>query len=411
MTDYLFTSESVTEGHPDKVCDRIADSILDDIIANDPQARVACEVCANTGLVFIFGEITTEHYCRMADIARETIRGIGYTSAGASATGFSAESCAVILSVDEQSPDIWGGVSRSIEARAGSDDPLDARGAGDQGLMFGYACTESERLAPGTYMPLPLSLAHRLAQQLTAARKSGLIPQLRPDGKTQVSVRYSSGQPVEVATVLLSTQHGEEMQQTALRAALYEHVLRPAVPEEVCPGGTLDGVEFLSNPSGYFVKGGPEADSGLTGRKVIVDTYGGTARHGGGSFSGKDPTKVDRSAAYYARYAAKQLVAAGAAQRLELQVSYAIGRAQPTSLHVETFGTGRVDDARILALLRNGGLFDFRPQAIIEALSLLDSAQVRYADVAAYGHFGRSDLDLPWERLDKVDAVQQALGL
>jgi S-adenosylmethionine synthetase len=411
MSDFLFTSESVTEGHPDKVCDRIADRILDDIIANDPHARVACEVCANTGLVFIFGEITTEHYCNMAEIARDTVREIGYTSAGTSATGFSAESCAVIVSVDEQSADIWDGVSHSIESRAGSDDPLDQRGAGDQGLMFGYACTESEWLSPGTFMPLPISLAHSLARQLSSVRKSQMLPELRPDGKTQVTIHYQNHRPVEVATVLVSSQHAEDAQQAALHAQLFEHVLRPVLPAKLCPGSSLEKVEFLCNPSGHFVKGGPEADSGLTGRKVIVDTYGGSARHGGGSFSGKDPSKVDRSAAYYARYVTKQLVAAGAAQRLELQVSYAIGRAQPTSLHVETFGTGQVDDSRILALLRDGELFDFRPLAIVQELGLLDHKRVRYAEVAAYGHFGRPDLNLPWEQLDKVDAVQQALGL
>jgi S-adenosylmethionine synthetase len=411
MSDYLFTSESVTEGHPDKVCDRIADRILDDILANDQRARVACEVAANTGLVFVFGEITTEHYCNMAGIARETVREIGYTSAGASATGFSAESCAVVVSVDEQSPDIWGGVSHSLEERAGSTDPLDARGAGDQGLMFGYACTESERVAPGTFMPLPITLAHGLARRLSEARKSGLVPELRPDGKTQVTLRYSRGVPVAVDTVLISTQHSEDADNDRLRVALRDHVLLPVVPAELCPEGRHDALEFLTNPSGKFVKGGPEADSGLTGRKLIVDTYGGAARHGGGSFSGKDPSKVDRSANYYARYVAKQLVAAGVADRLELQVSYAIGRARPTSLHVETFGTGRVDDARLLALLRDGGLFDFRPQAIVDALGLLDATQVRYADVAAYGHFGRADLGLPWERLDKVEDVKQALGI
>jgi S-adenosylmethionine synthetase len=411
MSDYLFTSESVTEGHPDKVCDRIADRILDDILAHDPQARVACEVAANTGLVFIFGEISTHHYCRMADIARRTVLDTGYTAHGDGATGFTAESCAVLVSVDEQSPDIWQGVSHSIERRGGSDDPLDARGAGDQGLMFGYACTESERVAPGTFMPLPIQLAHGLAQRLAEVRKSGLVPELRPDGKTQVTVRYADGQPQEVATVLISTQHAADADQVLLEAALDEHVLRAVIPEELCQARDHSRVHFLCNPSGKFVKGGPEADSGLTGRKLIVDTYGGAARHGGGSFSGKDPSKVDRSANYYARYVAKQLVAAGAAERLELQVSYAIGRARPTSLHVETFGTGRLEEAQLQRLLFDGGLFDFRPQAIIDALGLLDARQVRYAEVAVYGHFGRADLDLPWERLDKVDAVKQALGL
>jgi S-adenosylmethionine synthetase len=410
MSDYLFTSESVTEGHPDKVCDRIADSILDDILAHNPAARVACEVAAHTGLVLVFGEISTDHYCRVADIARETVLRIGYTREGADVTGFAAESCSVLISLNEQSPDIAAGVNASVEARSGSGDALDQRGAGDQGLMFGYATRESEPAFPGTYMPLPILLAHRLAQRLAEVRRSGGASGLRPDGKTQVSLRYRDGKPHAVETVLISTQHMPGLDQAQLKRELLEQVVAPVIPATLCPGGA-GMLEFLCNPAGPFIHGGPEADSGLTGRKLIVDTYGGAARHGGGSFSGKDPTKVDRSANYYARYAAKNLVAAGAAERLELQVSYAIGRARPVSLAVETFGTGTVDDARLEAMLWDSGVFDFRPQAIIDNLGLTDQARVRYADVSCYGHFGRTDLDLPWEKLDKVEAVQGELGL
>jgi S-adenosylmethionine synthetase len=404
MREYLLTSESVTEGHPDKVCDQIADAVLDDILAHDRGARVACEVIANTGLVLVFGEITTVHYCDVAGIARRTLRRIGYDDH----CGFSAQSCAVLVSIDEQCPDIAQGVNLSVEARQGSDDPLDARGAGDQGMMFGYACTESERAVPGAYLPLPIVFAHGLARRLAEVRRSGELPGLRPDGKTQVTVRYAGNAPRQVETVLISTQHAEQATQAALHDGLRELVLKRVVPAELCPGGDYAKLEFMTNPTGKFVKGGPEADSGLSGRKVVVDTYGGLARHGGGSFSGKDPSKVDRSATYYARYVAKNLVAAGAAVRLELQLSYAIGRARPTSLTAETFGTGRVDEERIERLLRESGLFDFRPLAIIESLGLLG---VRYEPIAAYGHFGRTDLDLPWERLNKVDAVKEALAL
>ena len=404
MREYIFTSESVTEGHPDKVCDRIADAVLDDILANDPQARVACEVAANTGLIFVFGEITTTHYSEIPDIARRTLAAIGYDGG----CGFSAESCAVITSIKEQSSDIAGGVFTSLEQRSGDASALDNLGAGDQGLMFGFACSESERLVAGSYMPLPVFVAHGLARRLAELRHSGQLPQLRPDGKTQVGVQYRGFTPLAVSSVLISTQHMAEQSPQGLRDDLYEQVLQPLLPPELCPGGKLEQVEFLSNPSGRFVKGGPEADSGLTGRKIIVDTYGGAARHGGGSFSGKDPTKVDRSASYYARYVAKNLVAAGAAERLELQVSYAIGRARPTSLALDSFGTARVDEQRLLQLLGSGELFDFRPRAIIGSLGL---TAVRYEPVSAYGHFGRVDLDLPWERLDKVDAVRQALGI
>lgn len=404
MSSYQFTSESVTEGHPDKVCDKIADSILDDIIGHDPQSRVACEVIATTGMVLVMGEITTDHYCNVAGVTRETLRRIGYDSA----QGFSSSSCAVLVSIDEQSPDIWQGVGQSVEAREGSDDPLDACGAGDQGVMFGFACRESEVVAPGSYMPLPIHLAHQLARLMAEARHSERLPMLMPDGKTQVTVGYEGFEPREVKTALISTQHVPDVGVPRLRRDLYEHILLAAVPRELCPAGDHRNIEFLVNPTGKFVIGGPEADSGLTGRKVIVDTYGGAARHGGGAYSGKDPTKVDRSASYYARYAAKNLVAAGAAERLELQVSYAIARARPVSLAVDTFGTGKVDEEQLFALLNSRELFDFRPLAIINELDLLRPI---YEQTAAYGHFGRVDLDLPWERLDKVDAIQQALGL
>jgi S-adenosylmethionine synthetase len=401
MREHLFTSESVTEGHPDKVCDQIADAVLDDILAHDPTARVACEVAANTGMVLVFGEISTRHYCDIPGIARKTIKRIGYDTCG-----FAADTCAVLSSIDEQSPDICQGVSLSLEARAGSDDPLDARGAGDQGLMFGFACAESEPYFPGTFMPLPAMLAHRLAQELAAARREHRIPGLGPDGKTQVTMRYGGFEPLGVTTVLISTQHLASVTQEALRAGLYEHVLRPIIPSRLCPGQDHAQLEFLTNPTGSFVKGGPEADSGLTGRKIIIDTYGGMALHGGGSFSGKDPSKVDRSASYYARYVAKNLVAAGVAERVELQVSYAIGRARPLSLYLNAFGMSSIPEERVEQMLLESGLFDFRPQAILNELNLLHT---KYEPVAAYGHFGRSDLDLPWERLDKVDAIRQEL--
>jgi len=403
MRDYTFTSESVTEGHPDKVCDRIADSVLDDILANDPAGRVACEVVANTGMIMVMGEITTEHYCDIPKIARGCLDSIGYNSS----MGFSADSCAVLVSIDEQSPDIAHGVDASVEIRDfGSTDPLDAKGAGDQGIMFGFACTETEPYYPGAFMPLPIFLSHRLAQRLAEVRKTGLVKGLRPDGKTQVTAAYRNGSPQFVQTVLISTQHVEELGRKDLEPLLKEYVLDVVLPTELLPAG--GSLEFLVNPSGKFVKGGPEADSGLSGRKLIVDTYGGSARHGGGSFSGKDPSKVDRCAAYYSRYAAKNLVAAGVADKLELQVSYAIGRAKPMGLYIDTFGTANVDETRLQAFMESGELFDFRPLAMIEELALRSPG---YAPVAAYGHFGRTDLDLTWERLDKVDSVKQALGL
>ena len=403
MRHFTFSSESVTEGHPDKICDQISDAVLDDLLSHDPASRVACEVMANTGLIAVFGEVTTKHYSNIPKIVRQTLDNIGYNHCG----GFTADSCAVLVSLDEQSPDIAGGVNTSLEARAGSDDPLDLRGAGDQGMMFGFACTESEVLEPNTFMPLPIHLAHLLARRLAEVRKQGLVEGLEPDGKTQVTLAYEDWKPTQVQTLLISTQHQAETTREQIEAGLFEHVVKPLVPAKLAPGGSLEGIEFIVNPAGDFIKGGPEADSGLTGRKIIVDTYGGMSRHGGGAFSGKDPSKVDRAAAYYTRYVAKNLVAAGVAERIELQVSYAIGRAKPLGLMVECFGTENISEEKLMALLNSGELFDFRPQAIIEALSLLTT---KYLPLAAYGHFGRADLDLPWERLDKVDAVKQALG-
>jgi S-adenosylmethionine synthetase len=403
MREYLFTSESVTEGHPDKVCDQIADAVVDDILAADPAARIACEVIANGSLVFVFGEITTQHTPDYDSLARETIRRIGYTDGS-----FSADGASVLLGIKQQSPNIAAAVAQSLEARSGSSDALDAAGAGDQGMMFGFACTESEPYAEGTFMPLPMHLAHRLARRLAEVRKAGVMPLLCPDGKTQVTLQYNGFTPQAVHTVLISTQHVPGADQQQLRSALLEHVIAQVIPGELCPGGDPGALNFLSNPSGRFEMGGPQADSGLTGRKLIADTYGGAARHGGGALSGKDPSKVDRSASYYARYAAKNLVAAGVAERLELQVSYAIGRARPVSIHVDTFDTGRVDEATIERMLLAGDIFDFRPGAIIRNLGLLSA---RYLPLAAYGSFGRTDVPAPWENLDKVDAVQQALGV
>jgi S-adenosylmethionine synthetase len=396
---HLFTSESVTEGHPDKICDQISDAILDSILAKDPMARVACETSVTTGLVLVAGEITTECYVDIPRIVRETIRGIGYTRAK---FGFDADTCAVLVSLDEQSPDIAAAVDRSFELRSSglSEAELNAKideiGAGDQGLMFGYATNETPEL-----MPLPIMLSHRLARRQSEVRKSGLLPYLRPDAKTQVTVEYEGDRPVRIDTVVISTQHGEEISQEQMAKDLKEHVLDPVLPKEL-----LVDTRFFINPSGRFVIGGPQGDAGLTGRKIIVDTYGGYARHGGGAFSGKDPTKVDRSAAYAARYVAKNIVAAGLASKCELQVSYAIGVAQPTSVFVDTFGTGRIDDEQIEALVREH--FDLRPAGIIR---MLDLRRPIYKQVAAYGHFGRSDLDVPWERTDKAEALRQAAGL
>ena len=391
----LFTSESVTEGHPDKVADQISDAILDAILAQDPRARVACETSVTTGLVLVFGEITTSSYVDIQKVVRETVRGIGYDRAK---YGFDADTCAVLVAIDEQSVDIAAGVDKALEAReyTMSDDEIEAIGAGDQGLMFGYACKETEEL-----MPLPISLAHKLSKRLAEVRKNGTLEYLRPDGKTQVTVEYDEeGLPVAIDTVLLSTQHSPEVDHAQIEADVKKHIFDAVLPQELIN----DNTRYLVNPTGRFVIGGPHGDAGLTGRKIIVDTYGGYARHGGGAFSGKDATKVDRSAAYAARYVAKNLVAAGFADKLELQLSYAIGVAKPTSINVDTFGTGKVSDARIVDVIREN--FDLRPAGIIKMLTL---RQPIYKQTAAYGHFGRTDVDLPWERLDKVEALTSFL--
>ncbi|WKT84000.1 MULTISPECIES: methionine adenosyltransferase [unclassified Thermosynechococcus] len=406
---YLFSSESVTEGHPDKICDQIADAILDALLTQDPQSRVAAEVVVNTGLVLITGEITTKAQVNYVNLARQKIHEIGYTDAE---NGFAANSCAVIVALDEQSPDIARGVDTAQEARERlSDAELDRVGAGDQGIMFGYACNETPE-----YMPLPISLAHRMARRLAAVRKTGQLPYLRPDGKTQVTVIYEDGQPVGIDTILISTQHtatigdisDEAAVQEKIKADLWEAVVNPVFADLAIKPD--DKTHFLVNPTGKFVIGGPQGDSGLTGRKLVVDTYGGYARHGGGAFSGKDPTKVDRSAAYMARYIAKNIVAAGLADKCELQISYAIGVARPMSLFVDTFGTGQLAPEQLLELITTH--FDLRPAAIIQTFGLRHLPQDRggrfYQDVAAYGHFGRHDLDLPWEKLDKVADLQAA---
>jgi S-adenosylmethionine synthetase len=392
--DFLFTSESVTEGHPDKVADQVSDTILDAVLTDDPNGRVACETLVTTGLVVVAGEITTETYVEIPRLVRETIKGIGYDRAK---YGFDADTCGVMVALDEQSPDIALGVERSYEMQRGDDDPLDQLGAGDQGMMFGYACTETEEL-----MPLPIMLAHKIAKRLSEVRKAQILPYLRPDGKTQVTIRYEIDEhgrqrPVEVVRVLVSTQHRDGLDTEALvKPDLIEHVLHPILPRDF----------VLVNPTGKFVVGGPMGDTGLTGRKIIVDTYGGAARHGGGAFSGKDPTKVDRSAAYAARYAAKNVVAAGIAERCELQVSYAIGVAHPVSIEVECFGTERIPLDRIAPLVREQ--FDLRPGAILRDLDLWRPI---YAQTAAYGHFGREEQDFTWERTDRADALRAAAGL
>jgi S-adenosylmethionine synthetase len=396
--EFLFTSESVTEGHPDKVADQISDGVLDAVLRDDPNGRVACETLVNTGLVVVSGEITTSTYVDIQDVARATIKRIGYTDAE---FGFDYHTCAVINAIDKQSPDIAQGVDRAYESRIdpGDDDLLDLAGAGDQGMMFGYASNETEEL-----MPLPISLAHKLAKRLADVRRAEILPYLRPDGKTQVTVRYVDGRPAEVEKVLISTQHRDGAE-SLLRDDLWEHVIQPVVPEELYDARKLHK-SLLVNPTGRFVIGGPMGDCGLTGRKIIVDTYGGMARHGGGAFSGKDPSKVDRSAAYAARYVAKNLVAAGLADRLEVQVAYAIGVAHPVSVMVETFGTEKIGRSRILELISEH--FDLRPGAFRQYLRL---HRPIYQKTAAYGHFGREDHDFTWERTDKAAALRAAAGL
>jgi S-adenosylmethionine synthetase len=396
VSQWTFTSESVTEGHPDKMADQISDSILDAILTQDPMARVACETLVTTGLAVVAGEITTNAYVEIPSVVRETIKGIGYDR---ESVGFDGHTCGVVTSIDPQSPDIAQGVDTAYEKRtAGAEEDLDSQGAGDQGMMFGYAVDETEDL-----MPLPIWLAHRLAHRLSEVRKAGILPYLRPDGKTQVTLDYEDGRPVALKTVLISTQHQPGLDaETLIKPDLIEHVIRPLVP----PQFQDDDYRVLVNPTGSFELGGPHADCGLTGRKIIVDTYGGAARHGGGAFSGKDPSKVDRSAAYAARWVAKNVVAAGAAQRCEVQVAYAIGVAHPVSLLVETFGTETVDPTKIGSAVRD--VFDLRPAAILRDLDLRKPI---YKKTAAYGHFGRDEKEFSWEQTDRVDALKSALGL
>ena len=392
---YLLTSESVTEGHPDKVCDQISDAVLDAIIAQDPKARVACDCMVTTGLVFVTGEITTSAYVEIGEIARQTVLGIGYDSAE---YGFDGETCGVVVSIKEQSADIALGVNEALEHKEGQmEDEVEAIGAGDQGMMIGFACNETQEL-----MPLPISLAHRLCKRLAQVRKDGTLPYLRPDGKSQVTIEYHFGQPVRADNIVVSTQHHPDVSRQQIAADIIQHVIKPVIPAELLDEQT----RYLVNPTGRFVTGGPKGDAGLTGRKIIVDTYGGAARHGGGCFSGKDPTKVDRSATYMTRYVAKNLVAAGLADRVEVQVSYAIGVAQPTSIAVETFGTGKIPDQEIVELVNAN--FDMRPGAIIHGLDLLRPI---YRATAAYGHFGRDDIETPWERVDKAKALREQAGL
>ncbi len=393
MEKLIFTSESVTEGHPDKICDQISDAVLDALMAQDPNSRVACETAITTGLVLVMGEISTKGYVDIQKIVRETIREIGYDRAK---YGFDCDTCGVITAIDEQSSDIAMGVDKALEAKENlmSDEDIEAIGAGDQGMMFGYASNETEE-----YMPYPISLAHKLARRLTEVRKNGTLPYLRPDGKTQVSVEYDeNGKPLRLEAVVLSTQHDAEVSQEQIHADIKKYVF-----DEILPADMVDDeTKFFINPTGRFVIGGPNGDSGLTGRKIIVDTYGGYARHGGGAFSGKDCTKVDRSAAYAARYVAKNIVAAGLAEKCEIQLSYAIGVAQPTSVRVDTFGTSRLSEEELVGIVRKH--FDLRPAGIIK---MLDLRRPIYKQTAAYGHFGRTDLDLPWEKLDMVDTLKQ----
>ena len=395
MEKRLFTSESVTEGHPDKMCDQISDAILDALMEQDPMSRVACETCATTGMVMVMGEITTKAYVDIPKIVRDTVREIGYTRGK---YGFDADTCGVITTIDEQSTDIAMGVDKALEAKEHkmSDEELEAIGAGDQGMMFGYAVDETEE-----YMPYPIALAHQLVRKLTEVRKNGILPYLRPDGKSQVTVEYDENEhPVRLDAVVLSTQHDPDVTQEQIHADIKKYVFDEVLPENILDENT----KYFINPTGRFVIGGPHGDAGLTGRKIIVDTYGGYARHGGGAFSGKDCTKVDRSAAYAARYAAKNIVAAGLARKCEIQLSYAIGVAQPTSVRVDTFGTGKVSEDKLVEIVRKH--FDLRPAGIIK---MLDLRRPIYKQTAAYGHFGRNDLNLPWEKLDKVDELKQYL--
>ena len=395
MEKLLFTSESVTEGHPDKICDQISDAILDALLEQDPMSRVACETATTTGLVLVMGEITTKGYVDIQKIVRDTVREIGYDRGK---YGFDADNCAVITAIDEQSADIAMGVNKALEAKEHlmSEDEIEAIGAGDQGMMFGYAVNETPEL-----MPYPISLAHKLTRQLTRVRKDGTLPYLRPDGKSQVTVEYDeNGKPARLDAVVISTQHSEDVTQEQIHEDVKKYVLDPILPAEMVDENT----KFYINPTGRFVIGGPHGDSGLTGRKIIVDTYGGMARHGGGAFSGKDCTKVDRSAAYAARYVAKNIVAAGLADKCEIQLSYAIGVARPTSINVDTFGTGKLSDTKLVELIREN--FDLRPAGIIR---MLDLRRPIYKQTAAYGHFGRTDLDLPWEKTDKAEELKKYL--
>ena len=395
MEKHLFTSESVTEGHPDKMCDAISDAVLDALMEQDPMSRVACETCTTTGLVMVMGEITTKAYVDIQKIVRDTVREIGYTK---SEYGFDANTCGVMVVLDEQSPDIAMGVDKALEAKEHkmTDAQIEAIGAGDQGMMFGFATNETEE-----YMPYPISLAHKLVKQLTKVRKDGTLPYLRPDGKSQVTVEYDENEkPIRLEAVVLSTQHDADVTQEQIHEDIKKYVFDPILPAELID----DETKFCINPTGRFVIGGPNGDSGLTGRKIIVDTYGGYARHGGGAFSGKDCTKVDRSAAYAARYVAKNIVAAGLADKCEIQLSYAIGVAQPTSIMVDTYGTGKLSDEKLVEIIREN--FDLRPAGIIK---MLDLRRPIYKQTAAYGHFGRHDLDLPWEKLDKAEVLKKYL--
>lgn len=392
MSKRLFTSESVTEGHPDKICDQVSDGVLDAILEKDPNARVACETATTTGIVFVMGEITTNAYVDIESVVRDTLREIGYNRAK---FGFDSETCSVITSIHGQSPDIALGVDKAYEAKTGQDDSRFDTGAGDQGMMFGFACDETEEL-----MPMPISLAHKLTRALTEARKNNVLDYLRPDGKSQVTVEYEDDKPVRVDTVVISTQHSPDVDQKTIHNDVLEHIIKKVIPAELLDEKT----KYYINPTGRFVIGGPQGDSGLTGRKIIVDTYGGYAAHGGGAFSGKDPTKVDRSACYAARYVAKNIVASGIAKKCEVQLAYAIGVAKPVSILVNTYGTGKISDEEITKIIQDN--FDLRPAAIIETFDL---RRPIYKQTAAYGHFGRTDIDLPWEKTDRTDVFQNAL--